>query len=69
MCGTMPPLPHGVVLKHKDTFDITLKDSVMLHVAWLAKCILCVKTQLAKLFESLGSIMMRSAGLIACLSD
>lgn len=64
MCGAMPPIPHGVVIKHEDNFDIPLTESVMLHIAWQAKGILCVKTQLAKVFESLCSSMMSTAGLI-----
>jgi hypothetical protein len=34
MCGAMPPIPHGVVIKHEDNFDIPLTESVMLHIAW-----------------------------------
>jgi hypothetical protein len=34
VCGAMPPLPHGVVMKHEDNFDIPLTDSVMLQNAW-----------------------------------
>ena len=63
MCGAIPPLPHGVVIKREDNFDIPLTDSVMLQIACWAKGIVCVQKQLAKAFQRLGSIMMRTAGL------
>jgi hypothetical protein len=64
MYGAMPPLPDGFVIKHEDNFDIPLTDSVMLQITCWAKGIVCVQTQLAKVFVSLGSIVMRTAGLI-----
>jgi hypothetical protein len=50
MCGAMPPLPHGVVIKHEDNFDIPLTDSVMSQITCWAKGIVCVQKQLAKVF-------------------